>query len=71
MSGHAAASSRPTCTTDVPGDQPAGAAAASALSLSTTAWHSVLVTNLVTSRRRHAVSAVPLGTSRPCSTVPF
>jgi hypothetical protein len=52
MSRHAAVSHRRTPTTDVPGDQPVGDAAVSALSLSTTAWHSVLVTNLVTQPTR-------------------
>jgi len=48
MSGHAAVSHSPTHTADVPGDQPPGDAAVSALPLRFTAWHGGSVTNLVT-----------------------
>lgn len=46
MSRHAAVSHRPTPTPDVPPDQPTGDVTVSAFLPSTTAWHSVLVTNL-------------------------
>lgn len=54
MSGHVGVSHSLIPIIDVPADQPAADVAVSTLSSATTAWQSVLVTNLVTHRQHQA-----------------